>query len=457
MTQNETISWPQLQYDAGHTGDHPDATGPKQAVEIDWQFDTGGEVQADSYALSNGTLFVESTNDKVTAIDATTGQEQWSFSGSDIFNQCPAVVDGSVFAGSDSTLYAFTADTGEVEWEFGHSDALSSPTVAGGTVYIISFGDLYAVNSSTGEQEWQTGVDGSGLSRTPTVGGGNVYAGTGNDNEVYAFDKDSGSVQWSLTVDDDVFAPPAYSDGAVYFKPLSVLYAVDAQTGDIIWEKDIGGRAGSPTVTNDTIYVSGNSGIHALDVATGDEQWTNSEFFKTTILNYADGVLYTGDIGAIDAETGESLWSYSIPDTHYGAPVPAGDYIYMGSYNGNMYALKVSYDVSVSATGETISTGGEATITIDAPNIDTVTLSKLWTDWDVTGRVLDGGSASDTVAGQGTFEITWSEIQDAISLSISVSPPERYTGGTYRIDVTVTNTDGDSASTTATLNIQDGS
>jgi outer membrane protein assembly factor BamB len=57
----------------------------------------------------------------------------------------------------DGTLYAVDAATGEEEWAFTQptGDVHSSPTVVDGTVYVGSNdGTLYAVDAATGQEEW---------------------------------------------------------------------------------------------------------------------------------------------------------------------------------------------------------------------------------------------------------------------------------------------------------------
>lgn len=71
---------------------------------------------------------------------STTGNQQWQFDTSGKVGSSPAVVDGTVYIGSDDkSLYAVDAATGNKRWQFGASGHVkSSPAAADGTVYVGS-------------------------------------------------------------------------------------------------------------------------------------------------------------------------------------------------------------------------------------------------------------------------------------------------------------------------------
>ncbi|MHC3437163.1 outer membrane protein assembly factor BamB family protein [Natrialbaceae archaeon A-gly3] len=69
------------------------------------------------------------------------GDVKWTFAAGGAIHSSPTVVDGSVYVGSrDNQVYALDAATGNREWthETGGPVGHSSPTVAGGTVFVGS-------------------------------------------------------------------------------------------------------------------------------------------------------------------------------------------------------------------------------------------------------------------------------------------------------------------------------
>jgi halocyanin-like protein len=109
-------------------------------------------------------------------------------------------------------------------------------------------------------------------------------------------------------------------------------------------------------------------------------------------------------------------------------------------------------DLSVSATGDTIGVGGQAKISISATNATRITISQLWDDWDVASGVADD-IRDDRVEEAGEYELDWDFKQLSPAGTITVSPPERYAGGDYLLEITATNSYGDRAETTVLLTI----
>ena len=166
-------------------------------------------------------------------------------------------------------------------------------------------------------------------------------------------------------------------------------------------------------------------------------------------------------IAKIGAEfEGEETVSLQIPDY-----LEDGDlfelYVWAADEDGTLYSDLETVDihdesgVSVTATGDSIPVGGEAEIDISAHNVDQVTVEALWLDWeDLADADLDGGTPENRIAEDGTYEIEWDEIEEGVSPSLTVEPPEdTYVGGTYV--VTVTGTDGENEdSDTAIVEIE---
>jgi len=96
-----------FRYDATNTGTAAEETGPTAAVTERWTFGTGDAVKS-SPAVVDGTVYVGSDGGSVYALDAADGTEQWStkFEMASV-DSSPAVVDGTVYVGSDDgTVYA---------------------------------------------------------------------------------------------------------------------------------------------------------------------------------------------------------------------------------------------------------------------------------------------------------------------------------------------------------------
>jgi outer membrane protein assembly factor BamB/PKD repeat protein len=314
--------------------------------------ETASTVQSSANSTAEGmTVYVGSDDDHVYALDAETGEQQWSFETGGKVQSSPTVVNGTVYIGSiEENVYAIDADTGEQQWSFetGHG-VFSSPTVVNGTVYVGSDDEnVYAIDADTGEQQWsfETGFP---VTSSPTVVNGTVYVGSRDDN-VYAIDADTGEQQWSFETGDNVHSSPTVVDGTVYVGSEDEnVYAIDADTGEQQWSFETGGSGeSSPTVVNGTVYVgSDDENVYAIDADTGEQQWSfetgHGVFSSPTVV---DGTVYVGsrDVYAIDADTGEQQWSSEIGDNEtgdyvYSSPTVVDGTVYVGSWDENVYAI----------------------------------------------------------------------------------------------------------------------
>jgi len=128
---------------------------------VQWSVETGESVFS-SPAVTDDTVYVGSHDDTVYALDRSTGEERWSFQTRGDVISSPAAVGvtsvtggpvgseggGTVYVGSsDGHLYALDASTGEERWSFEtDGEVISSPAVVDGTVYVGSNdGHLYAL------------------------------------------------------------------------------------------------------------------------------------------------------------------------------------------------------------------------------------------------------------------------------------------------------------------------
>jgi alpha-amylase len=113
-----------------------------------------------------------------------------------------------------------------------------------------------------------------------------------------------------------------------------------------------------------------------------------------------------------------------------------------------------SQDIAVDASGETgVQRGGTAQISISAQQVEQVVIENLWTDWSLSAESPDGGTVTSTISESGTVTVDYDSLQTDVSPSVTVSLPERYVGGTYNLGVSVTNSEGETAETTATISM----
>ena len=144
----------------------------------------------------------------------------------------------------------------------------------------------------------------------PTVAGGRVFVGV-DTGHVYALDAATGCVHWSFLAETGVrnaisigtVTSPRATHAAYFGDIRANVYAVDANTGELLWKVNADPHplavvTGSPTLYEGRLYVP----VSSREEAAGGS------------LNYPC-CTFRGSIVALDAATGRQIWkTYAIAD-----------------------------------------------------------------------------------------------------------------------------------------------
>lgn len=233
----------------------------------------------------------------------------------------------------------------EVKWQTKMgSTLLISPLVVEDILYTGSAnGDLYALNIETGEEIWS--VSGFGhLENSGAVSGDVIVAG-GYSRSVKAMDRHTGNEIWSFETENTIQAAPLIVDKRVYIATYQAVYALDLDSGSLIWEVLTGNEdafMGAPAYDDGILYTTGGTLLLALEGATGEEIWRVEKDEMFLGLAVAHGFVYVGnwnkDIYAFEQATGEEQWKFQADGELWLPPAVNEDTVYIGNVN-IFYAL----------------------------------------------------------------------------------------------------------------------
>ncbi|WP_433356171.1 PQQ-binding-like beta-propeller repeat protein [Microtetraspora malaysiensis] len=295
--------------------------------------------------LVDGVLYA-ARPDGVAAVDASTGRMRWNRRLDSSF--AVVIEAGSVYAGTGFThVVALDAATGEQRWRFRvPGSSLGRIVVAAGTVYVISRESLLsALDAKTGALRWRARL-GTGY-LTPagylTATGEALFVAAGT--KVFAFDPATGKTRWRARFGDAVGYAPVVIGGTVYLGDLAGrTYALNTASGEERWRLTTAGDSGLWNVTESrgVVYVGGRH-LHALDPVSGEERWSRPltarvSIHEDTVFAQDEG----GTLHALDAATGAPRWRFQTGGRFQTRPVVAGGLVYVGSSNGNLYALRAT-------------------------------------------------------------------------------------------------------------------
>lgn len=347
-----------------------------------WRFATKSRVVS-SPAVAGGMLYFNSYDGNMYAVDAATGRLRWKFQTGgekrfegthlhgfqpaaetmpdpfDVFLSSPTVWHDAVYFGSgDGNIYALDAGSGRLRWKVKTGDVVhASPAVADGTLFVGSWdGYFYALDAGSGVEKWRfkTGDDATihnqvGIQSSAAVVDGMVYFGC-RDSHLYALDAATGHAVWSFPTHGSwVVSSPAVSSGRVYFatSDSGLLYALDAKRGTVVFSISFKGwpTFSSPAVAADMLYVGSWAGaLNAVDLKRQRIAWT----YRTDMAK-KNGPLYTRPDGSPDYRAAYRSDFYDDMVVGYAtmmtvgsmlsSPVVVDHVVYVGSTDGNLYAL----------------------------------------------------------------------------------------------------------------------
>ena len=242
--------------------------------------------------------FTDPSTGGLVALDTASWTTTWTHDTAGRPNP-PTVADDIIVATSDhGDVTAIDAFTGDTQWTrtFGddHQRASipASPAVDDDSVYVTADGSaaqgIYALDRETGETQWE--IPGPNVPE-PLVRAGNVVLASYDRYEFVAFDAASGERQWSKAIyDGDLFAP-AVGDSRVFSADKETVYTLALENGDVHWEQALD-VAGSPLVVGGSVVVPTTDRIVGLSIEDGSELWAVSEASSTGCVPVSHGLIH---------------------------------------------------------------------------------------------------------------------------------------------------------------------
>jgi len=336
-----------------------------------WSADLAGQYYWSALCYENGRVFAINGSGLLRAFDGATGSVIWSrqLPGQYSFSSAPAVYQGVIYtggAGSGGTVYAVSADTGNVLWTASVANGdNSSPSVTSDGVYVsYSCPNVYKLNPANGAQIWRysTGCSGGG-GKTTVLYNGRLYVRDYNPD--YIFDSQTGGIAGSFLSK----SAPAFSgsrgfflNGPKGFGSYGTLEARDVNSNIVAWSFAGDGQLqSSMLVVNDYVYVGSNSGkLYAVDATTGQQVWSTTAGASIPYVdehNVSQPLTgFAAGEGILVIPTNTKLVAYEgdhPPTITWDNPSPAPN-----AYGWNNTPVQLSFTAEAHPSGTTFSTPG---------------------------------------------------------------------------------------------------
>lgn len=333
-------------------------------------------------AVGQGKVFVASSMQTIAALDAATGRQLWSrqiprpdsqgidqqltaYQGTLYLSTIPGTGITSYYQGGEmGIIYALDEQTGDIKWSF---NTVKDGNLWGNSQVNSGGGAWYppAIDTSTGTTYWGIG-NAAPFPGTPHYPNGSSRPGPDPYTDSELALSRSGRVLWDQQIkphglfDDDFEASPILTTAAVNgvqkhvvigSGKLGYVVAFDAQTGVPLWKTPVGQHKNDETQdipAGQTITVlPGNAGgvetpmalsggVVYVPIVNSAAQWS------ATSLVRGGGTTGTGELDAIEVNTGKILWAAPLSAPDYGAATVAGDLVFTSTFKGQVLAFNRS-------------------------------------------------------------------------------------------------------------------
>ena len=198
--------------------------GQEVTMERKWQFQTGSSIWSTPQVFENLLIF-SSLDHNIYALDLSCdtciegGATKWVYETGAAVASSPLVSDGEVYIGSfDGNFYSLDATSGVENWRFtGASNWYWGRAVTDRTaVYAPSLnGSLYALDKNDGNLRWESKTKGAIVGSPAIVSDMIAYGSKGGD--LYISELSSGIIMGTCSTGEKIEAPITSDGNSVYF------------------------------------------------------------------------------------------------------------------------------------------------------------------------------------------------------------------------------------------------
>ncbi|VBB47573.1 conserved hypothetical protein [uncultured Paludibacter sp.] len=205
--------------------------------------------------IENNIAYIGASDNTFRAIDIFNGKLMWSYDKLNGYVETKPLIKGNkvIFGAWDTFLYALDKNTGKELWRWTngiksmhYSPAAVWPVTAKGKVFIVDpERAMTAIDMETGKTVWRTKASMVRESIGISEDGNRIYAKTMQDSVVcYSAQTDFAKEIWATNVGFGYEHNPSMlieKDGIVFGSTKNgLVFALDAQTGKVLWKHKIG-------------------------------------------------------------------------------------------------------------------------------------------------------------------------------------------------------------------------
>ncbi len=265
------------------------------------------------------------------------------------------IADGKVFLTVGTSggwqLIALQQSNGATAW-----GPMTLPTVGTGSadvaydngqVFVSGGSSVYAYDAGSGALNWTAGF-GVGSAGAPNAADGLVYVIDSGTATLYALDEGTGAITWQQPLSYASGTLAATADGLYVTATTTGCYTIDFRpaTGEVIWDSSEGTSAcplldeGTPIVSNELVYSPNSSGTAIFAAETGGSSGTLADSlpaaFSSSMVYFPQGA----SLDAVNLSDSTVAWTFNGDGSQLTAvPIIVNTSVITGSSDGFVYAV----------------------------------------------------------------------------------------------------------------------
>ncbi|MEJ6005484.1 outer membrane protein assembly factor BamB [Paucibacter sp. AS339] len=325
-----------------------------------------GRVDNVKFPLSiaaRGDQFVVAGGDGVVqALQASDGQSLWR---ADVGQKLSAGVgsDGRFAAVVTRDNELVLLDAGRVLWRKTlPTPIIAAPLVAGERVFVLTVDrQVHAFDAQDGRKLWVLRRPGEPLTlaQAGVIGAYKDTLIVGQGARLTGVDPLQGSVRWEVSIGNargtneverlaDLVGPMLRNGDMICARSFqSAVGCVNADRGNLIWSRNIGGKLGLGGDAKQLFGADGSDRLSAWNIANGDVQWSAEQFMNRQLsapLSLGSTLVvgdFEGYVHFVSKETGKTQLRLSTDGSAVAAaPVALGQTILVATRNGGLFAMR---------------------------------------------------------------------------------------------------------------------
>jgi outer membrane protein assembly factor BamB len=252
-----------------------------------WVFEAAAGAES-TPTVESGHVHTASETGAVYALDPSTGEPVWKIDLPAALASDPAASDGRLYAGHETGLAAIDADTGDVDWTHETESAVVGCPAIGDDHQRMYAGldgaEVHCLDCATGEEVWRVPTDGA-VTAGPTIADGRVSVGD-DAGTLLALDTETGQTWFSYEIRGSLCSSATVlpEEGTTFVgADDGYLHVTDTRFGRrkvrgwFFSKKGValdGEIRSSPVVAGDVVCVGTSLGsLYGVDATTYDLRW----------------------------------------------------------------------------------------------------------------------------------------------------------------------------------------